>query len=444
MIKIFSVYVFNTCDLNKIIAKLVKVVFQFLCYFTFIFASTYIMEKKIPYEYISIIPVIWILLGSVYLLICMEDFSVIGFYNQIYLKPSFRFLVASAKYLISDFFLFSLSVVIVLHVLLRVEIYSILILEIYFVTKSLFFNSISRNKKYVFISLFAMSIEFSLFFAGTNLFNFIILLLGIVFLVFFCIFRNNIYEPLNSWCKRKRVLSSDIKEVIQIYYLNFVFLIRCKKKWFITSFVVFLMAYAFFILFSCSYPEVLYEYKFQVLLFYALATASFEAILGPYILKWVVYYYDDLLSKNISLKTILKSQKYFFDLSVLISFILYIPIILIFDISFLRFLYFTICNVFLTSYSAVFVSLLLFSFSDSNINPRLFDEKGNFYSSFLPWISVLINIVIYENISPIIGDEYLLLATVILFISSIFLQDRILAFIVRIFNDINYRKENRQ
>ena len=397
MIRFVMLSVFGTDNLRKISGQLLLKLLEAMSFCVLFFVINYFLNIR------NVYPV-----AAILILIFIDDGIYAGVYNQVRVKVRAMLLVALLKFLSSAYFAFCVAAVVSLALSANLPLLDAILLLI-FLSSEYFFSGTLRKTflRNLFMVLLA-ALSITLIFIPSSVARIVMLFCSVLLLLVFFLRFRNLYYDNDELGIRRGPFFSEIKTAVQIYYLNVIFILRCKRQWFIASILVFCMTVAFFVFLSIFHPDVLLRTDiFQAQLFYALSTSSFLAVCGPYIPKWILFYRDDLASRNIPFRRIFKAEIYFFYSMTIVSFALYVPLIVILRLPLLRFVYYALCNMSLNVIAVLVVSLILAGASDADINPRLSKERGNLYSAFLPWVSVLISVVIYQRLSPHLSDAVL-------------------------------------
>ena len=143
-------------------------------------------------------------------------------------------------------------------------------------------------------------------------------------------------------------------------------------------------------------------------------------------MNWFYFYSNDFLSKNWSIKSIIKGK---INLMLIISFLLFlisIPFSYFFHIDFNVMLYFFIMNI----SQVVFVSLLIgiseISKIDSSKSPRLKVEKGSAFSAYIPWLCEIIPVIIFKIINKIASPFWAVIFSLLSFAVLYFVREKII------------------
>jgi hypothetical protein len=174
-------------------------------------------------------------------------------------------------------------------------------------------------------------------------------------------------------------------------------------------------------------PDVLNNLNdFRLLLFFSVVSGSFSIILGPYMMNWFYFYSNDFLSKNWSIKYIIKGK---INLMLVISFILFlisIPFSFFLDIDFNVMLYFFIMNISLVIFVSLLIGISEISKIDSSKSPRLKVEKGSAFSSYIPWICEVIPVLILQLIYKISSSFWAVIFAILSFAVLYFVREKII------------------
>ncbi len=402
MNKFFLLCTFNTVVPEKVALNLVQRILLFLTYFGLTLTTNYLILR---YKSLAFDVNIFFLISSFSTLIFDEDFSLVKYHNQIHKNKVFIFSVTALHFFTSHFFTFISALFIGLICSLSFyggERSALIILSAIFLyncAKFFFLNIVKRSGilKYIFFTVMLM-IDICQILLGITTERGLLLLM-IFFLIqvlIFFIYRKNIFYGEKKTAESNHVFFSRSREALNIYYYNICFLTRVKRLWFVFAIIVYFGTIIFLSALTKINPEAVFaEPNFYSLLFFALSTASMEAVIGPYLLPWILFYYEDLKSKGNSLKNILVCELNFYRITVLVSLIFILPFIIIFNLPIGRFIYFSFTNISLTPLSIFIINIFKLHKTDSEIKPSENSEKGDLLSAWLPWLSVIVSIGLY-------------------------------------------------
>ncbi len=259
-----------------------------------------------------------------------------------------------------------------------------------------------------------------------------VIVLYIVLALFLClyfIFQNKCFDEY-----RASVITTDIIDKTYQKNINttsmiteWLFIIRNKKRLLVLSFLLSIFALTFFCFLKNYNPDVLNNFNdFRLLLFFSVVSGSFSIILGPYMMNWFYFYSNDFLSKNWSIKYIIKGK---INLMLVISFILFlisIPFSFFLDIDFNVMLYFFIMNISLVIFVSLLIGISEISKIDSSKSPRLKVEKGSAFSSYIPWICEVIPVLILQLIYKISSSFWAVIFAILSFAVLYFVREKII------------------
>ena len=208
---------------------------------------------------------------------------------------------------------------------------------------------------------------------------------------------------------------------------EWLFIIRNKKGLLILSFLISIFTLTFFCFLKNYNPLILNNLSdFRLLLFFSIVSGSFTIILGPYMMNWFYFYSNDFLSKNWSIKYIIKGK---INLMLIISFILFlisIPFTFFLDIDFNVMLYFFIMNISLVIFVSLLIGISEISKIDSSKSPRLKVEKGSAISAYIPWICEVIPVLIFQLMYKISSSFWAVIFAILSFAVLYFVREKII------------------
>lgn len=351
------------------------------------------------------------------------DLSIINKSCQVFHGKIYKFALCAVSFFISDISVVCISFLFFLYNTNQYSKLYLVILYIFFFLSNNIFSILSKcrlasthKKLSIFLRLFLFMCSLFLI-VLKNVYLFI----GSIFIESFVLALgfNNIFQEKISEKKNRNFIEKSFsrKTIVTLMFMEVIFLVRVKAKYFALAVFSFVFSILFFPFLKIVNPDMfLLQDDFKIFLFYSFLTGVFASVLGPYLINWFYFYMPDLLSKNFTVENILDGKILFLKSTVFMCFILSVPFVHIFSIDFTKFLFFALMNFSLVPFISLFFSSIGLSKVDVNKNPRVNNDGGNIFSSYLPWICQFISIGIYMLLQKLQNKNLTLIIGLLLFV----------------------------
>jgi len=225
--------------------------------------------------------------------------------------------------------------------------------------------------------------------------------------------------------------------------LEITFLFRVRKMAFVSALIFPLMSQCILIWYGKREIDLFNNMnKVSVQLFYSFATGGSAALLGSYIIPWLSFYFDDVLTKQISMKSLIRAHYVFFQLCICFDTVLAVLVFSYFNIPLFQLSVFLFLNLAFTTFSALFLGLLGLVKSDVNKSPKLTNDSGNMFSTWLPYFSCFLNVMVYSILKIYFSEGLLLTISIFLFLLSLILFPNLQNYFERMSLKINQKRVN--